>query len=255
MRVTVLGSSASYAGPGQACSGYLVEHAGARVLMDCGNGVVANLAAVADPTTLDAVFITHEHPDHFLDIYALAALLRYAPQGPLAPLALWLPPGLFERIGYLLSERGRTELAEAFVVHELTAEKTVRFGELTITPRLVDHIDPTFALMAESASGARVCYTSDTAPGPTVLEAARGASLLIAEATLPQAYQDRAAHLTAAQAGDLAREAQAGHLILTHIWPTNDKVAMLREAQAAFGGNVSIAAEFDTYDLEEGDTP
>ena len=111
MRVTVLGSSASYAGPGQACSGYLVEHADVRVLMDCGNGVVANLAAVADPTTLDAVFITHEHPDHFLDIYALAALLRYAPQGPLAPLALWLPPGLFERMGCLLSERGRDELA------------------------------------------------------------------------------------------------------------------------------------------------
>ncbi|MCL5887052.1 MAG: MBL fold metallo-hydrolase [Actinobacteria bacterium] len=255
MRVTVLGSSASYAGPGQACSGYLVEHADVRVLMDCGNGVVANLAAVADPTTLDAVFITHEHPDHFLDIYALAALLRYAPQGPLAPLALWLPPGLFERMGCLLSERGRDELAEAFVVHELTAEKPVRFGELTITPHLVEHVDPTFALIAEGPGGTRVCYTSDTAPGPAALAAARGASLLIAEATLPQRYQGRAAHLTAAQAGELAREAQVEHLILSHIWPTNDKAAMLREAEAAFGGKVSIATEFDAYDLEEGDTP
>ena len=79
MRLTVLGSSASYAGPGQASAGYLIEGGDARVLFDCGSGVLAKLQRVADPHGLDAIFITHGHPDHFVDLYGFQALLRYAP--------------------------------------------------------------------------------------------------------------------------------------------------------------------------------
>ena len=68
MRVTVLGSCASYPGAGQACAGHLVEGGGARVLLDCGHGVVANLGRALDPTTLDAVIISHAHVDHFADV-------------------------------------------------------------------------------------------------------------------------------------------------------------------------------------------
>jgi len=81
--------------------------------MDCGNGVLANLSQVIEPGTLDAVFVTHEHPDHWADLYALQALLRYAPDGPAGRLALHMPPGLFERVMAPLSERGREEFAEA----------------------------------------------------------------------------------------------------------------------------------------------
>ncbi|MBS3975067.1 MAG: MBL fold metallo-hydrolase [Actinobacteria bacterium] len=250
MKVTVLGSSASYAGAGQACSGYLVEHDGTKVLMDCGNGVIANLCEIADPVTLDAVVITHGHPDHFLDIYALQALLRYAPQGPASPLPLWLPESLFEQMGCLLSERGRIELAEAFIVHELIAEQVVRIGSLAITPLLVDHAETTFALSVESPDGARVCYTSDTKAGDAVLRAARDADLLIAEATMPEEYIGRAPHMTAREAAEIARAAGAGRLVLTHIWPTNDREHMLRDAIEIFGPNSSIAKEFDIYELD-----
>lgn len=250
MKVTVLGSSASYAGAGQACSGYLVEHGDTKVLMDCGNGVIANLCAIIDPATLDAVMITHGHPDHFLDIYALQALLRYAPQGPAPPLALWMPQGLFGQMGCLLSERGRVELAEAFVVHELVAGQVERIGSLAITPRLVDHTEDTFALLVESPGGAKVCYTSDTKAGDAVLQAARGAELLIAEATMPEEYVGRAPHLSAREAAEVARDAGAGRLVLTHIWPTNDRARMLQDAVEIFGPNTSIAKEFDSYELD-----
>jgi ribonuclease BN (tRNA processing enzyme) len=248
MRLTVLGSSASYAGQGQACAGYLVEGGGARVLFDCGNGVLAKLARVLDPLTIDAVFITHGHPDHFVDLYALQALLRYAPEGPAPSLPLWVPNGLFERMQALLSDRGRTELFEAFRCSELTAGEAVQVHGLTVTPCPVEHTSPTFALVAE-ADGVRLCYTADTAPTEGVVAAARGADLLLAEATLPEAYAGRAPHLTAAQAGALARDADVSALVLTHVWPTNDRSAMVVEAAAEFDGPVSVASEYAMYEV------
>jgi len=246
MRLTVLGSAASYAGPGQACAGHLVETETTRILLDCGNGVLANLARVADPLALDAVFITHGHPDHFLDLYALQALLRYAPEGPADPLPLCLPHGLFEDMRCFLSDRGNAELKAAFVVHDMIEGESVAAGDLLVTPRRVEHTDDAFALVVTDGK-ATLCYTSDTAPGDAVLSAATGCDLLLAEATLPEQYRGRAPHMTAAEAGELARAAGAGELVLTHVWPTNDRKVMAAEARAAFGGPVTVASEFDTF--------
>ena len=119
VRLTVLGSGASFPGSGHACSGYLLESGGTRVMLECGNGSVANAAAVTDVTTLDAVVVSHAHADHFVDLYALQAALRYAPQGPVGSVPLYLPAGLFDMLGCLLTERGRTELGEAYRPHIL----------------------------------------------------------------------------------------------------------------------------------------
>jgi len=248
MRLTVLGSSASYAGPGQACSGHYLEAGGARVLFDCGNGSLANLARVEDPLGLDAVFITHNHIDHYADVFALHAALRYAPDGPRAPMPIYLPEGLFEQMKCLLSERGADEFDEAFVPLVLQPGIAVTLGGLTVTPVAVEHTDPTFALIAE-ADGARLVYTSDTAPCDAVREAAAGADLLLAEATLPESFAGAAPHMTAAQAGELARDASARVLVLVHVWPTSDRDAMVRIAAEAFGGPVVVASELDAFDI------
>ena len=248
MRLTVLGSSASYSGPGRACAGHYLEAAGARVLLDCGNGVVSNLAQVADPTALDAVFITHNHPDHYADLYVLHAALRYAPDGARPPLPLYLPAGLWERIPLLLSQRGAEDIAEAFIPITLADEQPVAVGGLTVTPHSVEHTDPTFALVA-AADGVTLTYTADTAPCGGVEQAARGADLLLAEATLEEAYEGLAPHMTAMQAGALARKAGARALALVHIWPTNDRELMARQASTEFGATVVVANEFDEFDI------
>lgn len=248
MRLTVLGSSASYAAAGQACSGHLVQHGGTAVLLDCGNGVLANLARVIDPLTLSGVCVSHPHPDHFLDLYALQALLRYAPQGPADPLDVYLPEGLFERMTCLLSGRGITEFAAAFRPHVLADRVPVAIGTLAVEPRHVDHTDHSFALRVTDGA-ATLCYTADTALGSRVREAASGAGMLLAEATLPEEYAGRAPHMTASEAGTLAREAGAHTLALTHVWPTNDRERMARDARAAFGAHVAVADEFDTFDI------
>lgn len=248
MRVTVLGAAASHAAAGQACAGHLVEGGGARVLLDCGNGVVANAYRVLDPLTIDAVVVTHGHPDHYADIYSLQAMVRYAPDGPRPPLELHAPPGLFERMQALLSDRGSVEFREAFRVTDLVHQQTFYVGGMAITPLLVDHTDPTFAVRVE-ADGSRLVYTADTAPGQAARAAAEGADLLLAEATLPERYRGMAPHLSAREAGELAREAGAGALVLVHLWPTNDRGEALREAAQAFGGPVSVASELDVYEV------
>lgn len=248
MRLTVLGSAASHAAAGQACAGYLVESGDTSVLFDCGNGVIANLYQAIDPYTLDAVFLTHNHPDHYADIYSMQAMLRYAPQGPLPPLPLYAPESLFETMQLLLSDRGASEFREAFAFTPLLASTPVRVGALEVTPIEVDHTDPTFALVARDGT-AMLCYTSDTAPGARARAAAHGADLLLAEATLPKAFAGASPHMTAGEAGALAREAGASRLILTHVWPTNDRAAMLDAAAAEYPGPVDIANELDSYEF------
>lgn len=251
MRLTVLGSCASYAGAGRACSGHLVESGDTRILLDCGNGVLANLACVVDPASLDAVFVTHPHPDHYLDLYALHALLRYAPDGPVAPLRLCAPAGLFERMGCLLSDRGKAELARAFDVEPLVGGSPVVVGDLTVTPHPVDHTRESFALVVEDGRG-RLCYTGDTQSGPAAVSAARGADLLLAEATLPAEYAGRAPHMTGRDAGMLALEAGVGALVLTHVWPTASREDIADETRAVWDGDVKLADELATFEVESG---
>lgn len=248
MRVTVLGSSASYAGPGMACAGHLVEAGDTKVLFDCGNGVLANLGKTVDPLSLSAVFVTHSHPDHFADVYALQALLRYAPQGPAPALDLYLPEGLFERMKCLLSDRGAEQFDEAFVVHVIEADAWYSVGDLSVRPHPVDHTPPSYAFVVEG-DGAKLVYTGDTRPNDGALVAAGGADLLLAEATMPETYIDAAPHMTASQAGQMARAAKAGELVLVHVWPTNDRDDMRRIAEAKFDGPVTVASELESFEV------
>ncbi len=250
MQLTVLGSAASYPDAGRACAGHLVQSGATSVLLDCGNGVISNLGRVLDPTALSAVFITHAHIDHFADVYALEAALRYAPAGPLPPLPLYLPDGLFDLMAGALTEHGSRELAEAFEVHELKAGEAIRVGGITVTPTPVEHVGLTMALVVDEGD-ARLCYTADTRLCDAARAAARDASVLLADATLPQEFAGRAPHMTPAEAATLARDCGAHTLVLTHLWPTVDRAVAFADATAVFGGRVIVADEMDQLHIEQ----
>lgn len=248
MRLTILGSGASYPGAGRACAGYLVSTASARLLLDCGNGSVSNLARVVTPEDLSAVFVTHGHLDHFADLYVLQAALRYAPQGPASALDLFAPPGVMEAVLAPLSERGRSEMSEAFREHELSSGVRRCVGDAFVTPVAVTHTTHTFALTIESENR-RLFYTSDAVLDDRLVEAARGAHVLLADATLPDEYAGRAPHMTPSETGRLAALAGADTLVLTHLWPSVDRVAAARDAARAFGGRIMVASEMLAVDV------
>src|SRR3954465_2276132 len=78
--VTVLGKSPSWQDADGACSGYLVEDEGVRLLLDCGNGVFAKLRGRRDYDAVDAVLISHLHADHFLHSVPYSYALTYGPR-------------------------------------------------------------------------------------------------------------------------------------------------------------------------------
>ncbi len=255
MRLTALGTSAGYAGAGRACAGFLVENdsQSTRVLLDCGNGVLGNLGRLIELTELDAVVITHMHPDHFLDLYSLETALRHGPGGSAPPLPLYAPAGLLGQMKSLLSKRSARELEEAFVPHALATGEAISIGDLVVTPVAVEHSGPTFALRVV-ADGALLAYSADAAAGPWLLDALRDADLALVEATLAEEFAGRAAHLTAREAGVWARQARVLQLVLTHLWPTNDREAAAREAAAGFGAPVRVATEMDGFTISAGAT-
>lgn len=249
MQLTILGSSASYPAAGRACAGYLVRSGSTKVMLDCGNGVLSNLGKLVDPTHLSAVFVTHGHIDHYADIFALQAALRYAPSGPIAPLPLYLPEGLFEHMQDALGGKPAQELANAFEVHVLHEGTTVHVGELRVTPRHVEHVGTSFALVVEDG-GDTLCYTSDSKPGDVVKAAADGADVVLADSTMPKQYENRAPHMSPGQAAALARDVGAHTVVLTHMWPTLDRAEARAQAEEVFGGRVIVAEEMESIDID-----
>jgi ribonuclease BN (tRNA processing enzyme) len=240
MRLTVLGKSPAWQDAGGACSGYLLEAAGARLLLDCGPGVFGKLRSATDYRTVDAVVLSHLHADHVLDLVPFASGLRFGPGAGPRPV-LHLPPGGALKLADLTegASMGRDHLALAFDVHEYDPEAPLAIGPFELRLRAVPHFVPTYA-MDVRAGGARLTYGADCGPNEALCELAAGTPLLIAEATLPEPDPE-GGHLTAREAGEHARRAGAERLLITHLTDELDEGAARAEAEAGFGGPVDVA--------------
>jgi ribonuclease BN (tRNA processing enzyme) len=265
MKVTVLGKSPSYTDAGGACSGYLVEEDGATVLLDCGNGVFGKLRAHADYCAVDAVVISHLHADHFLDVVPYAYGLIYAPRQQPVPVDRWpgtdtparpllyAPRGAREVFRRITGTWGSEDLIErAFDLHEYEAGDELEIGALRARFHRVQHFLPdTNAIeLVSTRGGGRIVYGADTAPCDELVAFARGADLLLIEATLPRPERDGVrGHLTPAEAGAHARRAGVRRAVLVHISDELDRAWAESTASEAFGGPVRVAAEGDVYEV------
>lgn len=245
MTVTVLGSSGSYPGPGRACSGYLIQGGGTTVWLDAGSGTMANLQLHVDLPEIDAVVLSHEHPDHWSDINGLQVACSYG-RGP-ASLTVYAPSKLCE-FAYKFN---RSSLEWVTI----TDGSAVEIGGQQWSFSRTDHPPETLAARVE-AGGAALGYTADTGPGWSASSLGTGLDLLLAEAT----FQDHDAaevaaegthvgHLSARQAGEIAAAAGARRLAITHLWPTHDAKISRQQAEEGFGGPVEVAMDGDRFDI------
>jgi ribonuclease BN (tRNA processing enzyme) len=246
MRLTVMGGGGAWPGAGQACSGYLIEHEGFRLLADPGFATVPKLLEWVTADQVDAVFISHGHPDHCADLNPLlrARALR---DDPPAPLPVYAPPGALDAV--LALDRPGT-LAGAFRLHDFSPGATFDIGPFQAATRLLPHWVPNAGLRL-TVGGTVLAYTGDSGPVPDIADLARGADLLLAEATYTDRVpEDSRAYLSSArQAGGHAARAAAGHLVLTHLWPGTDHQAARTAAQASYDGGITIATPGLTIDL------
>ncbi|MFJ9579269.1 MBL fold metallo-hydrolase [Streptomyces sp. NPDC101191] len=136
----MLGSATPYPAAGNPCSGYLVEGGGVRVWVDAGSGTLGELRRYVGLDELDAVWISHLHADHSADLLTAYYGLLYADVRRDAPLPLFGPPGIADRLaGFLTNGPTRSPIESAFDVVELFDGHRVRVGGLTLLSRRVEH--------------------------------------------------------------------------------------------------------------------
>jgi ribonuclease BN (tRNA processing enzyme) len=262
VRITVLGKSPSWQDADGACSGYLIEEQGYRLLLDCGNGVFSKMRLFSDYVHIDAVVISHLHADHFLDLVPFSYALTYAPRQQPVPVDRWpgtphparpllhVPPGARECFRRVVGAWGNDDLIEnAFHLREYDPAGTVVAGPLNIRFQPVPHFVPTNAVEF-TVNGRRFTFGADCSPNDELCEFALHTDLLLIEATLPRPERTGIrGHLTPGEAGEHGRRAQAKRLVLTHISDELDAGWARSEAEEAFGGPVEVAYSGAVYDV------
>jgi ribonuclease BN (tRNA processing enzyme) len=247
VKITVLGASGAWPTAGQASSGYLIEHDGFRVLLDVGYATLPQLLKDTAVAQIDAVLISHGHPDHCAD---LNPLLRARALGDIEVPALPVHslPGAVDAV---LALDRPAMLAGAYTLREFAAGQSCDVGPFQVQTWALPHFVPN-AGMRLTADGKAVAYTGDTGPSPDIVSMARDADLLLAEATYPEhapTARDAQFLSTARQAGEHAAQAGVGRLVLTHLWPGTDPSLSREAAQRACAADVDIAAPGLVIDL------
>ncbi len=258
----------------------LIGHGATRVLVDSGSGVTQRLLAAGCPgRTIDALFLTHLHSDHLVDLFQLVISSwhqgRDRPQRVFGPrgtrafvdglMRLWRPE-LEQRIAH---ERRPSTAALEIEVTEIAGGERHAVGDLAVEVVEVDHkpVRHAFGFVctpAADGSGPRIALSGDTRRSPALIAAARGAEILVHEVfvhrEMPVVEGVRSAetvanvaayHTLSSEVGRIAAEAGVGCLVLTHfVPPAADRDRLLAEVAADFTGPVLLGEDLMTIDAD-----
>jgi ribonuclease BN (tRNA processing enzyme) len=253
MRLTVIGASGSYPGPDSPASCYLVEadHEGRtwRLVLDLGNGALGALHRYADPLSIDTVLLSHLHADHCIDLTSYYVLRKYHPlAGPLPPIPVYGPDGTPGRLARAYDLPKSPGMTEEFTFHYYPAT-SFTIGPFTVRAAEVCHPVPAYAMRIE-AGGRTLTYSGDTGICAALVATARDADFFLCEASFVEGRENPPdLHLTGAEAGRMATDAQARRLVLTHVPPWNDPADALAEAKTTYDGPLELAVPGRTYEI------
>ena len=239
MKLSILGSSGTYPVPGRPASGYLVENEGTRIWCDAGPGTF--LALPIDPYLVDAIVLSHEHPDHCLDLITAFHVFRYSAR-PRSHVPVYCPASVSDKLLRFVDDHEDGGMAETFEFASVDDGDEVEVDGIKIFFRRSDHSVTTVATRWQT-NGRVLAYSADTGPQGDWMRVAEGADLFLCEASYQgqPGQSDYPFHLTAIEAGRIAREVGAKHLMLTHIPPHLESSRSIAEAEVAFDRPVELA--------------
>jgi len=236
MTLTVLGSSGSYAGPGQACSGYLVSTDDAKVWVDCGPGTLAILQQHIALEDVTGIVASHAHADHWIDLTVAHVAFQHYLERDGVP--VFSTAEVRER---LEAARG-AKTGPTFDWQTITDGSSFELDGLRFTCAETDHPVETLAMRIDDVVGGRtLVYSADTGTEWPLSALGGDIDLALCEATLSEEEAGTFTHLTAREAGEAARDAGAGRLVITHLAPGIDQDRARRQAAEAFGNDVDVA--------------
>jgi len=248
MRLTVLGCAGSFPGPEAACSAYLVDADGFRLLLDFGTGSMSPLQRFAGLYSIDAILLTHLHPDHMLDASQYVVARRYAPGGQFPPLPVYGPADAPDRIAaaHGMANEGLDDVYSFYALQP----GTFPIGPFQVTVDRVLHPVETYGVRLEH-NGRVLTYSADTAPCEALIRLAQGADVFLCEASYLDGVDNPPdIHLTGREAGEHATKAGVGKLLLTHLvtaW--GSEAETLEAATASFAGPIEIVRPGARYDI------
>ncbi len=255
MRLTIVGCSGSFAGPTSPASSYLVqaEHEGRtwNLVLDLGNGALGALQRHIDPLAIDAVVLTHLHPDHCLDLCGLYVVQKYSPVVVTRRrILVYGPRRTGERMARAYDMTPPDGMHHEFDFRELVDREGVRIGPFTVTPHLVNHPGQAYGIRVE-ADGEVLAYTGDTDTCDGLKPLFHNATLVLADSAFIDGRDHaRGIHLSGSRAAQAAVDAGGvQRLMLTHIPPWNDPAVCRAQAAAVWPGDVELAEPDAVLDL------
>lgn len=253
MLLTTVGTGTAAPHPRRASAAHWVEHGEVRLLMDCGAGALHRLAEFGIAWhEVTHLALTHFHLDHVGEVPALLFALRWGVLPPRrAGLTILGPAGTRALIERLVAAHGTnlSNLGFSLELREIAPGQTVELGGASLAAHPTPHTAESLAYSVSTppeAGGERLVYTGDTGPSRELGEWARGCDLLLAECSLPEVMAIPT-HLTPREAGRLAARAEAKTLVLTHLYPPVEKVDIIGEVGAEFGGTAVVASDGDRF--------
>jgi ribonuclease Z len=249
--VVILGTANSVPSDEHANTHMAVVGPAGVILIDCvGTAVVRLGKAGIELDHVTDLILTHFHPDHVSGVPLL--LMDMWLLGRNAPLRIYGLHHCLRRIEETMDFYQWGNWPEFFPVsfHRLPETERVLVLEnpdVRIFSSPVHHLVPTVGLRVEAAAeGRHIAYSCDTEPCNAVVRLAAGADVLIHEATGASP-----GHSSPAQAGEVATEAEVGHLLLIH-YPVHPSVdhGMVAQAQSSFQGKVGLAEDFMRLPLD-----
>lgn len=243
LRVTVIGCSGTYSSTDSACSSYLVQTTSTSVLLDAGAGSSIELQKHIALGDLDAIVVSHEHPDHWTELPSLYHAYRWGLEDRQIP--VYGTQGTRHRLDHASPEA----TVGTFDWTSIDESSTLSIGDLDFSFSLTDHPVPTLAMRVASG-GVALGYSADTGPGWSPVEFGAPIDLMIYETTLPVDLEDQdIPHVSGREAGIRATDAGIERLVLTHVPPGHDANERAAETAATFSGSIEIAEPGRTFTI------
>lgn len=231
MRLMILGMNGPFPASGSACSGYLVQGERAEIAVDLGCGTLATLTSLTPPEGLTALLLTHWHGDHCSDVLPML----YRLESVAARLGVaWKPLDIYAPLDESSPVRVAVKKCGAVRLHDTAPGETLMLAGMEVQTFAARH--PVPALMYRlTEQGKALAMTGDTNDTPDLPALAKSADLLVADGLFPQAaWGESKPHLSARMAAELARDAGARALLITHLNPDFEPSTLLREAREVY---------------------
>jgi len=226
----------------------------AVILLDCGPGTLRRLTETGTPVSdVTHLFFSHFHPDHTGELATFLFANKYPDAGRRRkPLTLAAGTGFLEFLNNYKRVYGNwieldPKLCSCFEMIVEGSDSGV-FQDFKLESIPVAHNPESLAYKITGLDGKTVVYSGDTDASENLVELARGADLLICESAFPADLKVHG-HLTPPEAGDIARRAGVGALVLTHLYPECDQADMAGQCRRTWSGPLMLAEDLMEIEL------